>query len=275
MKIVASNLTVRHRGNPVPALSDVSCTIGSGQFVVVAGPNGSGKTTLFRSLLGLQHLDSGSVEVEGQPVTALARGMLARRIAALPQREEPAFPLTVHDAVMLGRWARLGALGRPGPDDRAAIDKALAVVGLTELADRTTDRMSGGEWQRVRLARALAAQPELLLLDEPGNSLDLAHEMAFHELLAGLVDDGIGVMVITHHLNPALRYADRLLLLDRGVLVADGPPGAILTAELLSRVYRWPVSLGRNLDGTLHLVPLRRSTPISPDSNHSHDRIHE
>jgi iron complex transport system ATP-binding protein len=135
----------------------------------------------------------------------------------------------------------------------------MTVTRLLGFADRSIETLSGGEWQRVRLARALAAEPELLLLDEPGTALDLAHEMALYELLASLVREGLGVLAITHHLNAALRYADRVILLDQGRVAADGPPATALTAARLSQVFQWPIAVDTLGDGSLHIVPLRRT----------------
>lgn len=258
MRLEARDAVVQYPRSERAALDGATCAVSSGEFVVVAGPNGSGKTTLFRALLGLQDVSRGAVEVDGRAIAGWPRAGLARRVAALPQREEPAFPLRVHEAVALGRWARLGPVGRPAAADHAAVQRALAAASLTAFVDRSTDTLSGGEWQRVRVARALAAEPELLLLDEPGTALDLAHEMALYELLGGLVANGLGVLAITHHLNAALRYADRVVLLDRGRIVADGPPRSVLSADLLSRVFDWPVSLETLDDGAPHLVPRRR-----------------
>lgn len=267
MRLAAREVTAGYPRGERPALDRVSCAVESGEFVVVAGPNGSGKTTLFRALLGLQAATTGVVELEGRAIDGWTRPDLARRIGALPQREEPAFPLRVREAVALGRWARLGPIGRPGAADEAAVTRAIAATALEEFAARSTDTLSGGEWQRVRVARALAAEPELLLLDEPGTALDLAHEMSLYELLARLVDDGLGVLAITHHLNAALRYADRVVLLDRGRVAADGPPREVLTAELLTTVFRWPIALEVLGDGAPHLVPRRRlAGAVPPDS---------
>jgi iron complex transport system ATP-binding protein len=263
MSIRAEEITVRYPRAMAPAVHHVSLTLGAGELVVVAGPNGSGKSSVFRALLGIIAPEQGRVLVDDRPVASWRRSDLARVVAALPQREEPVFPLHVRDAVLMGRWARLGPVAPVTSHDRAALDRAMARCNLVDLADRGTDTLSGGEWQRVRVARALAAEPRFLLLDEPGTALDLAHEMALFELLRALVAEGIGVLAITHHLNLALRYADRVVLFDRGAVAADGAPSEVLTEALLSRVFRWPVSLQSLDDGTPHLVPLRRDEMIA------------
>lgn len=265
MSIAASQLTVRYPGIASAALDEVSLQLDAGELVVVAGPNGSGKSTLFRALLGMVDLQHGTVTVDGRDVTSWRRDALARVVGALPQREEPAFPQRVHDAVMLGRWARLGPLAPVGERDRAAVTAALDRTRISDLADRGTDTLSGGEWQRVRLARALAAEPRFLLLDEPSTALDLAHEMSVLELLRQLADSGLGVLAITHHLNAAVQYADRVVLLDHGRVEGIGAPGELLTAEVVSRVFRWPVAVETLSSGAPHLVPLRtdRATDVA------------
>ncbi len=257
MKLEASDLTVRFVGAAAPALDHVAFSVSGGELVAVVGPNGSGKTTLLRTLLGLEPARSGFVRLDDRDIGAWTRQALAEMIGALPQREEPAFPLTVREAVLMGRWARLGPVAAVGPDDEAAIASALARCDVTGFEDRSAETLSGGEWQRVRLARALAAAPQLLLLDEPTAALDIGHEMALFELLRQLVRDGLGVLIITHHLNLAARYADRLVLLDHGRVVADGAPSAVLRAELVSKVFEWPVAVAPWNDAP-QIVPLRR-----------------
>ncbi|HET9066700.1 MAG TPA: ABC transporter ATP-binding protein [Gemmatimonadales bacterium] len=261
MTLTAVEISARYPGQDGLVLHAVNARVERGEFVVVAGPNGSGKSTLVRALLGLHPVERGSVTLDGRPLAERSRAEIAREVAALPQREEPAFPLAVTDAVMLGRWAALGPFAAPGARDHDAVTRALQACRLESLADRTTDTLSGGEWQRVRLARALAAEPRLLLLDEPGTALDIAHEMALYELLAEQVAHGRGVLAVTHHLNAALRYADRVLLLDHGRVIVDGRPADVLSTAVLSRVFDWPIALGRLDDGAPHLVPRRRSPP--------------
>ncbi len=258
MTIAAEALTVCYPGAGMPAVAAASLALAPGELLVLGGPNGSGKSTLLRALLGLVAPTEGRALVAGRPVGDWSRPALARVVAALPQREEPTFPLRVREAVLLGRWSRLGPFAAVGEDDRRAVAAALRRTSLEDLADRGTDTLSGGEWQRVRVARALAAEPRFLLLDEPGTALDLAHEMALFELLRELVADGIGVLAVTHHLNLAVRHASRVVLMDRGRIAADGLPGDVLQASLVSAVFRWPVAVHTLPDGSPQLVPLRR-----------------
>jgi iron complex transport system ATP-binding protein len=175
------------------------------------------------------------------------------------QQEEALFPLTVAETVMLGRYAYLGPLAAPGSRDQAAVQKALEQCDIVGLAERPVDSLSGGEWKRVRVARALAQEPRALVLDEPTASLDVRHEMELFELVAQLVAGGLAGLVITHHLNLAARFAHRMLLLDGGAVVAVGPPAEVLQPGILSRVFQWPVSVTSWSDGSPQVVPLRPS----------------
>jgi iron complex transport system ATP-binding protein len=253
----ARELTVRYARNRPPALDGVSCRVVERELVAVVGPNGSGKTTLVRALSGLVAAERGSVHVGGRLLTSWSRAEMARMVGVVAQREEILFPLRVEEAVMLGRYAWLGALGTPGPADRAAVDAALDRCDARGLVGRSVDSLSGGEWQRVRLARALAQQPKALVLDEPTAALDVRHEMETLELIRTLVDGGLAGMVITHHLNLAARFADRILLLSEGRVVADGTPGDVLREETLGRVFEWPVAVTTWCDGSPQVVPLR------------------
>lgn len=263
MTLVATDLRVRYPGADAPALDGVSLRVARGELVLLAGPNGSGKSTLFASLSGLRRPDAGTIAIEGRALASWSRRALAQAVGALPQREEQWFPLRVEEAVLLGRWSRLGPFAAASDADHAAVRTAMERTDVLRFVGRSTDTLSGGEWQRVRLARALAAEPRYLLLDEPTTALDLAHEMALLELLRQLVDTGLGVLAITHHLNAAAQYADQVVLLDRGAAAASGPPPSVLTAEHLTRVFRWPVAVTPGPSGAPHVTPLRPDTPTS------------
>jgi iron complex transport system ATP-binding protein len=249
--------TVRYPGAREPSLDGVGMSLAAGELVAVVGPNGCGKTTLLRALLGLVPLERGEARVLGRPVAEWPRRELAQVIGVVSQREEPAFPLRVEDVVMLGRYARLSPLGAPSAEDREAVRAALEQCDAWDLRNRSTDGLSGGEWQRVRVARALAQAPRALVLDEPTASLDVRHEMELFELVAALVHGGLGALVVTHQLNLAARYARRLLLLGGGRLVAAGAPREVLRREALEEVFRWPVAVATWQDGAPQVVPLR------------------
>ncbi|HEX6432835.1 MAG TPA: ABC transporter ATP-binding protein [Gemmatimonadales bacterium] len=259
MILEARSIAVRYRRHGPLALDDVSCQVGASELVAVVGPNGSGKTTLLRALLGLLPLERGAVLVEGRPVGRWSRRRLAQMVGVVGQQEEAVFPLTVAETVMLGRYAYLGPLAAPGPADRAAVQKALQQCDIVDLAGRPIDSLSGGEWKRVRVARALAQEPRALVLDEPTASLDIRHEMELFELVAQLVTGGLAGLVITHHLNLAARFAHRMLLLEGGSVVAAGTPAEVLQPDTLSRVFQWPVSVTPWADGSPQVIPLRPS----------------
>jgi iron complex transport system ATP-binding protein len=175
----------------------------------------------------------------------------------VPQGEEVAFPLRVEETVMLGRYPRLGPFAAPGAADRAAVADALVRCDVAALGGRSVDSLSGGEWQRVRLARALAQEPRVLVLDEPTTSLDVRHEMELFELMRRLVDGGLACLVITHHINLAARFADRMILLGEGRVAAEGSPAEVVRPETLKRVFGWPVAVTIWCDGSPQVVPLR------------------
>ena len=259
MKLDARTLTVRYPGVRTPALDGVSLALQPGKIVAIVGPNGSGKSTLLRALLGLLPLSAGQVNLDGRAIGLWSRRDLAEVIGALPQREESTFPLSVLESVLLGRWSRLGPVAAVTDADHAAVAATLRRCDVEGLEQRRVDTLSGGEWQRVRVARALVASPRLLLLDEPTAALDVGHEMELFELFRRLAAEGLGVLVITHQLNLAARFADRLVLLDRGRTVAEGRPAEVLREEVVSAVFGWPVAVTSWCDGAPQVVPLRRA----------------
>ena len=246
------------------ALDDVSCEVAPGRLLAVVGPNGSGKSTLLRALLGLLELEGGEVMLKGRPIGAWRRQDIATLIGVVSQREEILFPLRVEETVLLARYARLGPLAPVGAADRAAVQNALERCDAWSLRHRHTDTLSGGEWQRVRVARALAQEPEALLLDEPTVALDVRHEMEVFELVRELANSGLAALVVTHHLNLAARYADAMILLDQGRLIAHGAPAEVLRADVLSAVFGWPVAVAPWRDGSPQLVPLRPGEEGAP-----------
>lgn len=257
MILQATDLAVRYPGRAEPALAGVSLQLAAGELVGVVGPNGSGKTTLLRALLGDLPLDEGKVDLLDRPIASWGARELARQVAVMGQREETVFPLTVRETVQLGRYAHLAPLAALSPRDHAAVDDAMARADVSALAARRTDTLSGGEWQRVRVARALAQDPRLLILDEPTAALDVRHEMEVFELVRRLAGEGIATLLVTHHLNLAARYVDRLLLLDEGRLAADGRPADVLTPGVVARVFAWRVAITQWCDGAPQVVPLK------------------
>lgn len=259
-------LTFTYPGAAAPAVRDVDLSIAAGACTALLGPNGSGKSTLLRLLLGVLAPDRGRVEFDGRPITEWARPDLARRIGVVPQVEEMPFPVTVREVVAMGRYPHLGPWRAEGDRDRATIARAMERCDIAEFANRAFSTLSGGERQRARIARALAQEPSVLALDEPTMSLDVRHEMEIFELLRELGGAGVTVLIITHNLNLAARYADRLVLMDAGRIVGDGLPREVLTEPLLEPVYRWPLRVldhpGPGPDaGAPQVVPLAGPAP--------------
>ena len=256
--VAVSDLTCRYAGASRDALLGVSLEVRAGEFHAVLGPNGSGKTTLVRAALGLVRRVAGRAEILGRPAGDWSRRELARVVGVLPQREDNLFPQRVRETVLLGRYPHLSLLGGMGANDRAAVERALVACHAADLADRWLWSLSGGEYQRVRLARALAQEPKLLVLDEPTTSLDLRHEMELFELVRALVNaHGLAALMITHHVNLAARFADRVLLLAEGRPAGAGAPADVLTRETAERVFAWPVSI-TPFEGRPQMIPLRQ-----------------
>lgn len=262
---VVRNLSVTYPAAPTPALIDLSLEIPRASLFALIGPNGSGKSTLIRALLGALAPASGTVLYDQRSVSKWTRRDLARSVGAVTQLEEMPFPVTVRELVAMGRYPHLGALRTEGEADRAAIGHALQRCDIAPLARRSVATLSGGERQRARIARALAQQPQTLVLDEPTVALDVGHEMAVFELLRSLTrDEGCTVVVATHQLNLAARYADTLLLLDGGRAAACGAPHVVMRRAVLEAVYGWPVIIhehsGSGFDsGAPQVAPLSQT----------------
>jgi len=261
VRIQAENLVVRYPGLAAPALDGVSLDARPGALSAVLGPNGSGKSTLVRALLGGVVADSGRVTLDGRIAADWDRRERARAVGVVPQSETIAFPLTTRELVAMGRYPHLGALAGEGAADRKAIEAALDACEVSDLADRDVTTLSGGELQRARIARALAQEPEALVLDEPTASLDIRHEMAILELLRASADRGLTVLLITHGLDAAAQFADHILLLSHGRVAAQGSPTDVLREDVLARVYGWPVSVRPDPEtGAPRVTPRRAST---------------
>lgn len=272
LSLVFDSVVVRYAGRDVAALDDVSLTASPGVLTAVVGPNGSGKSTLVRTLLRRAPLLRGNVSVGETNVTNVPLRELATLVAVVPQREEPALPLRVHEFVALGRHAHRSAFAALSPKDRTLIAAALERAGVREYESRRTDELSGGEWQRVRLARALAQDTPLLVLDEPTAFLDIAHEMAVFELLDSLARDGRTIMLVSHQLNLVARFASHIVLLHGGEVAAAGTVEDVMRGEILERVYDWPLVVTRDpAIGVPALLPLRgarrphRDVPVVPE----------
>lgn len=219
-------------------LAGISLQLEAGQTVAIVGPNGSGKTTLLRVAGGVLEPSHGRVLLDGADLSTIPRRFAAQRLAAVPAEEEAVFPFTVRESVALGRHPWRGAFSRPGADDDAQIDRALAVTALTSLAARTLPALSSGERQRAAIARCLVQDAHVLLLDEPTSHLDLGQRQRVLTLLREEARTRQrAVALVLHDLNLAALAADRVLLLVDGRIAADGPPGEVLTAERIESAF--------------------------------------
>ena len=244
-RLAAEGITCRYGRRTI--LRDVSLAVSAGEVVGVIGPNGAGKTTIVRALAGTLPLTDGRVLLDGQPLGRLTRRQVAQQIAVLPQDPVASFPFTALEVVLMGRTPHLPALALPRPRDVAIAAEAMAALDVGDLAARHLDELSGGERQRILLARALAQQPQILLLDEPTSHLDLRHQVEMYDhLRARTRADGLGVLSVLHDLNLAALYCDRLVLLLDGEVVADDVPRAVLREELLARAFGTAVHVGQH-----------------------------
>ncbi len=254
-----TGLTARYPGATHDVLHDVSLRAAPGTLSAIVGPNGSGKSSIVRAILGRLSARTGRLQLEGRDLAEWSPDERARRLAVVVQREEPVFPLQVQDYVALGRQPFRTAWGALHAADREAIAAAITAADVAPLAQRTTDTLSGGEWQRVRLARALAQQPATLIVDEPTTFLDVAHEMACFETLSTLAASGCTVLVVSHQLNLVARFAGHVILLSEGRVAANGTVDDVMRGATLERVYHWPLVITRDpAVGAPALVPLRR-----------------
>ncbi len=260
------SLTVGYANYEV--LRDVSISIDSGEILAVVGPNGVGKSTLIRAVSGINLIRSGRVLVDGQDVTRLSAQQRARFMAVVPQARELPAAFTVYQTVLLGRTPYLSWLGKAGMRDHAVVGLSLERTDLAGMAERRIGELSGGEQQRVLLARALAQDTPILLLDEPTTHLDLQHQSNLLNLVRLLVQEkNLCVLMVLHDLNLAGLYADRVALMANGGVFAMGEPAKVLTAQNLSTVYRVPVDVIPHPEyGTPLVLPDGR---ISNNSNAS------
>lgn len=245
----------RYDGAERDTLDHVTLEIRRGSLVALLGPNGSGKSTLLHTMLGTLRPTAGMVMFRNRPIGAYSRRDIAREIGVVPQGEiDPHF--SVRDVVGMGRYPHLGPWQRERREDVDAVNSAMERADVLQFADRWTANLSGGERQRVRIARALAQQTSVLVLDEPTTYLDIKHEMVTFGLLDSLRDEGVTVVVATHNLNLAARFADHVVLMQRGAVEAEGTVDDILVSQHLSSVYDWSIAVETLPGGARQVIPL-------------------
>jgi iron complex transport system ATP-binding protein len=250
-------LTFRFPGPSSFELSVPDLSINQGECLGFLGPNGAGKSTLLRLLAGLLTPRKGKVLFQHKPIQSYGAGERARKIAFVAQATQFAFPLTVWEIVEMGRHPHLGRFGRFSAQDREICEKSLDLCDALDFRDRFYDQLSGGEKQRVLLASALAQTPEVLMLDEPTLSLDLAHQLSLFEIIKKLHrSEGLTVLVATHELNLTARYLDRVVLMKNGRIEADGDPAKILTPARIHSVLNVHVEKVKGRSRQTYFLPL-------------------
>ncbi|UCH50556.1 MAG: metal ABC transporter ATP-binding protein [Chloroflexota bacterium] len=225
------------------ALRGVSLTVSQSEFVAIIGPNGAGKTTLLTIVNGLAHLLQGHVQILGQQVNGRDRYELRKQVGYVAQVEtiDPRMPVSVREVVMIGRYGLLGLLRRPTRYDWLLVDEALEMVGMAHLAKRPIGHLSGGEQQRVAIARCLVQEPNIFLLDEPTASLDWKAQTEILELVKRIHNERrLTTLFVTHDLDALPHTCDRVVLLKDGLIVGDGAPDKLISTETLSRLYNLP-----------------------------------
>lgn len=244
MKVQGVDFDYQAGKQVVQALRGIDLDVEAGEMVAILGPNGAGKSTLLRLMAGLTRTTAGSITLEGKPIDQWSPRERARRIALVPQSSTALPEVTVEAFVGYGRYAWNRVLEGPKAADRDAVREALVAADLEELDQRPLAELSGGQRQRALIARALAQEARLLLVDEPTNALDPGHQLRVLDLLAELSAQGRAVVVVTHELNLASQFVQRALLLDGGRTVASAPIEEVLVPEVLEPVYGSQLSFG-------------------------------
>jgi len=230
-----------------PILHNISLQVDQGEFFMIIGPNGAGKTTLLKVLANLLTCNSGNIEILGKPLADYTKRQLAQVTAMVPQQVYTDFPFTVAETVLMGRSPHLALLAIEGKEDIAIARQAMEFTDITHLADRKIDQISGGERQRVIIARAICQQTQIILLDEPTAALDPSHQLKIMDLMERLrKEHQVTVIMVSHDLNLAAMYGDRLVLLKEGKIEKAGTPEEVLTQEQLIASYSCTLFVDKN-----------------------------
>lgn len=250
----------------LPVLRDITLSISSGEFFSLLGPNGSGKTTLLRLVSSFYRPDAGEVYVDGKALRDYALGEIAKLIAVVPQSESIVFPFTVQEVVIMGRAPYLSGLGFEKKKDKEIARRAMRMTDIVHLAMRPVTELSGGEAHRVMIARALAQQTPILLLDEPTAHLDIKHQVELFDLLHSLNrENGLTILCVSHDINLAAQYSHRVALLSEGSFLAYGTPCDVITKENIFRAYQTYVDVDMTQQQKAPRVTLLRGDTATPD----------
>ena len=219
-------------------LNGINVEFHSGEKTAVLGSNGAGKTTFFNIISGLINGYSGSIKLYGNEINSMKRTEIAKKLALVPQKHEPMFPYTVKDFILMGRYAHMGALGIPSSTDKDIVVQAATETGAIKFFDRPYNTLSGGEMQLAVIARALAQQSELLILDEPSNHLDFKNRFVVLDLISRIAEKRKTALVMSlHDPNDVLQFANRAIVINNGIIVADGKPSDVINYDLLANVF--------------------------------------
>ncbi|SFA95985.1 iron complex transport system ATP-binding protein [Rhizobium sp. NFR07] len=240
--------------------SSVSLTLGPGEILALLGPNGAGKTTLFKTMLGLLPPQAGDVLFDGASLATLSRAERAKRIAYVPQAHAALFPFKVRDVVLMGRAAQVAPFSAPGRRDREVAAGALDRLGMSHLGERPYTEISGGERQMTLIARALAQEPKILVMDEPTASLDYGNQMRVLSHVRRLAAEGMAIVLSTHNPDHVFMVADRVALLHEGRLAGLGQPAEVLTPATVKRLYDIDVVMGVLPGGSFQVSSPRLNT---------------
>ncbi|HME45327.1 MAG TPA: ABC transporter ATP-binding protein [Syntrophorhabdales bacterium] len=256
-ELVYSARNISFAYGSLAVLHDVNMDVESGQMVGIIGPNGAGKTTLLRLLSGYLLPGTGTVELFGKDLRAYEKRRLAQLVATLPQAVSTIFPYTTEEFILMGRYPHFDKRLGYGREEKDVVREVMGRMGIDQLSGRIVNTLSEGERQKVYLAQCIAQNPKVLLLDEPVSHLDIRHQMQTLELLAGLNEKGLTILMILHDLNLASEFCSRILLLSQGKISADGPPAATLTYQHIEGAYGTVVVVRENpLSGKPLVLPV-------------------
>ncbi|RLG32889.1 ABC transporter ATP-binding protein [Methanosarcinales archaeon] len=245
----------------MPVLRNVNIELAESEILGVVGPNGAGKSTLLRCIDRILIPQKGCIMLDGRDIREISRMELARKIGYVPQDGSQIFPATVFDTVLMGRRPHLG--WRSSERDTEKVLETLKILNIEDLAMRDINELSGGQQQKVFIARALTQEPELLLLDEPTSNLDIRHQLEVMEIVKRVVRErGISAIMAIHDLNLASRYADRIIMMNGGRVYAEGEPSSVLNEENIRHVYGVEAKLS-NHDGRPYIVPVRAYVSVN------------